>query len=289
MSKKIKLFSVALVVFVVVLVAFAGTALAATYTPGLHSNVVDSVHNLGTVDDVCTECHLPHGANASAEYLWALTPQTVSLPSGDTSDIISLCYSCHDGTGGNTIGDNTVFATGANYHPLVSYENNSNKGGKDCDRCHDPHENSTQRPNFIRYKRISTSATATYLILGPDICASCHTGNVSGGTPHGGTGPANDHPIDAAGSVSVAYAKGSVINPSMVVYDPSTSTPGTRMFAPLFTPTPTAPTAAQGSPDLGAAEQIRPDHSPGIRQSGRHSAAGHHHSDRQSNRRTGQV
>jgi len=265
-SKKVilpsALLSAASLVFALVFMAFAGMASAATYTPGLHSNVVNSVHNLevqDNLDDVCTECHLPHGANASAGYLWAQAPQTVALATGQSSDIISLCYSCHDGTGGTTIGDDTVFAnsttTGATIHPLTSYENNKNKGGKDCDRCHDPHEDSTQRPNFIRYYQFGS--TTKTMILGPDVCASCHSGNVSGNTPHGASAPANDHPIDANGSITMAVSKGSVINPNMVVYDPSTTTPtpGTRMFAPLFTPTPTAPAAAGGSPDLGGANR----------------------------------
>ena len=70
------MFSVALVVFVVVLMVFAGTALAsyntATHTAD-HSAVAGSVHDVSSTDDPnpCEGCHIPHGANPNAGFLWA--------------------------------------------------------------------------------------------------------------------------------------------------------------------------------------------------------------------------
>ena len=241
MSKKIKLFSVALVVFVVVLVALAGSALAATYTPALHSNVVGSAHDLtaGTdIGNVCEECHVPHGAG-STQFLWAAPPGSFPVATGQSSDIIALCYSCHDGTTpvenlpSTTLGQYTVFDQTKTMHSMTSKTNNGGKTGKDCDRCHDPHENSTVRPNFIRYYKVGS--TTTVLALGPDICATCHTGQVQGGIGHGQTTPQNNHPIDALGAVSAATAAGAPINTGMVVYNPNTlpaPTWGTRLFVP---------------------------------------------------------
>ncbi len=101
MSKKIGLISVAAIVFVMVLVAFAGTALAAN---GDHSNVVGTDHDVMVDENPCEGCHIPHGA--SGDFLWANTPNTGPGSSvitddggvGSSSAVKPLCYSCHDGS-----------------------------------------------------------------------------------------------------------------------------------------------------------------------------------------------
>ena len=111
MSKKIRLFSVALVVFVVVLMAFAGTALASYSTTPSPAYAIDhskisvgpnDFHNLASPgDNPCDYCHVPHGAKGA--FLWANPITNSGKQIGhadvnkDTSDIEALCYSCHDG------------------------------------------------------------------------------------------------------------------------------------------------------------------------------------------------
>jgi predicted CXXCH cytochrome family protein len=238
-SKKIRLFSVGLIVFVVVLVAFAGTALA--YTSGLHSNVVGSKHDLNVGDNVCEECHVPHFAQ-STQFLWATTPTPIDSPTGSSSDIKALCYSCHDGTGGTSVGQYTAFNTAVEQHKTTS-KTNYGKTGRDCDLCHDPHEDTSQRPNFIRYQRLNSTRQIT--TLGADMCVSCHTANVEGGTDtREHPTPQHNHPT---GPLAQAGHAQPPLNPvtAMVVYDP-TSQWGTRLFDPTVTNKPvlgTGPTA----------------------------------------------
>ena len=237
MSRKITVLGVALVVFVVVLMAFAGTALAA-YAPGLHANVADSAHNVALDGQaLCDPCHVPHGAQSQTA-LWAKAP--VTLP-GTTinSEIAPLCYSCHNAAG--MPGADTAFDGNKQIHPIQTYSSRkatqtnqaaANLYGRDCDRCHDPHENSTERPNFIRYQRITTSTNKPILVLGPDVCATCHTGNISGWPDRSGV-VHSSHTLDSKGEVQDVVGI-TPINPAMVVYDPTNPTPvwGSRFFAP---------------------------------------------------------
>jgi hypothetical protein len=279
-SKKIRLLGVGVLVFVVVLVAFAGSALAATYTPGLHSNLNGGPHDLST-SDPCSVCHVTHGAGQQG-YLWAeaISPTAanaiwptnvpswprdwdttlyqagaVSSSSLKSSDIYLLCYSCHDGTGlgptgvGNTeVGKYTTMDLTKGMHRMRSAtfqqaaKTAGGKGtaltasyGRDCDRCHDPHEDTSVRPNFIRYYEMGTQGTTNsdgtsaevVLNTGANICASCHSDSLSDGTHFNhwvSTVPTNGH-----GTVAVANAKGLPINPAMVVL--SAATGGTRLFS----------------------------------------------------------
>ncbi len=281
MSKKIKLFSVALAVFVVVLFAFAGTALAAGYdfinhavdhsmVAAASSNDRHNVAPVGT--DPCEYCHEPHGATAA--FLWKLPlsqvlPQKGQQIQGTTvddasvanagsssitpygSDIKPLCYSCHDGTvlvprisGGATtvsVGSMTAFSTTHFNHrttaaSAVSVSSDPTKNGikaglgKDCDRCHDPHDDTMGkylRPEFktrvydengqvvktnaagtavLPYSsdplsaayaayNASTAKTVSWwspLIKGGDFCATCHESNLPSMTA---TTKRNAHPV----------------------------------------------------------------------------------------------
>ena len=245
MSKKIRLFSVALVVFVVVLVAFAGTALAA---PGDHSNVISTAHNVMVDENPCEGCHIPH--EASGDFLWAQAPNTGAGSSvigndggvGSSSAVKPLCYSCHDGSPTNegqwtafnpeTAGHRTKAATalrgksvavnyGADGVPGGSGANADVKRtlvdgsgaivtdpatpygpGRDCDLCHDPHED---REDFIRYTRYSSTLTPGAAIsLGGNMCASCHTSAVDGYVNSSGA-TMNNHPTVAVKTTSTPF------------------------------------------------------------------------------------
>lgn len=237
MSRKITVLGIASIVFVVVLMAFAGTALAA-YTPGLHANVADGVHNVAADGQaLCDPCHTPHGAMTQTA-LWSQAPHALGAGTISTSEIAPLCYSCHSTPG--MPGQATAFDGSKQIHPIQSYSSRkasqtnqtaANLYGRDCDRCHDPHENTTERPNFIRYQRITTSANKPILILGPDICATCHTGNISGWLSRTDSQIHYSHTLDSKGEVQDIVGL-TPINPAMVQYDASTPTWGSRFFIP---------------------------------------------------------
>ena len=257
MSKKIKLFSVGLAVFVVVLLAFAGTALASydfTNHASDHSMIADPTYNKHDVapagTNPCDYCHEPHGA--SAAFLWKYPASQAAagnaagtVDAGYSSDIKPLCYSCHDGTtlvprtSGTaavvSIGDMTVFSanhynhrtTAASFIPTTGSSAGKLTGpGKDCDRCHDPHDDSYS--NFLRpeFKTrvydengnvVKTNAAGSQLVIkgkvsdtvyndttnksvswyaplikGGDFCATCHEMNLPGQTA---TTARNVHPV----------------------------------------------------------------------------------------------
>lgn len=270
MSKKIRLFGVALVVFVVVLVAFAGTALAAN---GDHSNVIGTDHDVMVDENPCEGCHIPHGA--SGDFLWATEPNTGAGSSvitndggvGSSSAVKPLCYSCHDGSPATegqwtafnpeTASHRTKAATALRGQSVpVSYGTDGALGGtgtaadttrtlvdasgaivtdptrpygvgRDCDLCHDPHEN---RQDFIRYTRYSaTSTPGAPISLGGNMCASCHSSAVDGAVSGGVT--MQNHPTKAvtAASTPIDFA----FRPVSATVDFS----GTRLFDVNHDPT----------------------------------------------------
>ena len=259
MSKKIKLFSVALAVFVVALMAFAGTALASynftTHTAD-HSMISDSTstnkHNVASEgSNPCEYCHIPHGATGA--YLWAepLSASTLGTgaatqgtnvdqaASGKTpygSDIKPLCYSCHDGTlvlvsSTNTKGLTTVFSANHFNHRTQGASTLAWSGGvvtanpvgpgKDCDRCHDPHDNTTG--NYLRPEYstrtytdsgVAVSPTLTRwspTIKGGNFCATCHEMNLPDG-PFGAS-LRNVHPVYQAAGNTVYSTIRNAANP----------------------------------------------------------------------------
>jgi predicted CXXCH cytochrome family protein len=195
-SKKIRLFSVALVVFVVVLMVFAGTALASynmtTHTKD-HSAVIGSVHDVTRADPTanpCDNCHIPHGAKGS--FLFSRAPKAITVTAGSTSDLEPLCYSCHDGQIAS-VGLTTVFSTTHENHRTTAASTLGSTGaatgpGKDCDRCHDPHDDGNTK--FLIYERYSSKTKLyTTFVTGGNVCANCHSGNVdpsSGGASTNG-------------------------------------------------------------------------------------------------------
>ena len=192
MGKKIGLVSCALVVFVLLLLAFTSIGWAA---PGDHSNVVNTVHNTtrGVPDaNPCEGCHIPHDAEGA--FLFARSPNASggggSVGPSSTTAIKPLCYSCHDGTVAAT-GMYSVFnPTKANHktqaasavRPSGPQEGQPYGPGRDCDLCHDPHDNGNT--DFLIYERTTSQGTIV-ITPGGNVCANCHVGNVDvslGGT-----------------------------------------------------------------------------------------------------------
>jgi hypothetical protein len=288
-SKKIKLFSVALVVFVVVLVSFAGTALASynwTAHNADHSMVAGSPHDRSTTADPnpCDACHIPHGAKATG-FLWAKDPSTQtnggtttgSVTSNDdagiSSNIKPMCYSCHDG-GVTAVGVSTVMSAGHSNHrtraaTATDPSTNAAYGpGKDCDRCHDPHDdtnknlpviNSTTgsvsldtngRPvrattgaaytgssSFLKYEYKSTrNGTTSYRVMYPGayFCSSCHSNMAN-------TTTAGTHPVSVVPGVDPVKSHA----PLLASWLPATGVTGTRLFDP-FTLLPASSTSTTG-------------------------------------------
>jgi predicted CXXCH cytochrome family protein len=219
-SKKMMLVSAALVVFVVVLMAFASIASAAS---GDHSNVLGTDHDLAVAgENPCEYCHLPHGA--AGEFLWPTAPSTnpgaTAVGASSSTAIKPLCYSCHDGTP-TSVGLTTVFdPTKANHRTKAASTIRSSTGlpygpGRDCDLCHDPHE--VQSRHFIRYQRIGRT---TVLELGGNICASCHSGSNGGMANH-----ANN--VDPLLAPTASTPTDQVWDPALLDFS------GTRLFNPV--------------------------------------------------------
>jgi hypothetical protein len=208
-GKKIGLVSVTLVVFVVVFMAFASTALAAydftNHIPD-KSAVVGGPHDVQTTNP-CSSCHIPHEANG--DFLWArayststsgASGVTANDDAGISSNIKPMCYSCHDGTIAS-VGLVTAFSpTHSNHRTRAATAlrtSGSSAGqpygpGRDCDLCHDPHDDGNS--SFLKYERLSHGAWVS-INRGANFCASCHSGNAD---------MAVNHPIDVVPSAAAA-------------------------------------------------------------------------------------
>jgi len=229
----------ALIVSVVLLMGFAAVGSAA---PGDHSNVINTVHDImrGLPDaNPCEGCHLPHDAEGA--FLWARTPNASggggSVGPNSTTAIKPLCYSCHDGTVAVT-GTPTVFEpTKANHRTKSAgtiITSGPNEGqtygpGRDCDLCHDPHDNGNT--DFLRYER-TTSLGTSIITPGGNVCASCHAGNLD--LSLGGTSINHKTHIVPSAASTPADA---VWNPVRGDYS------GTRLFDPNTDRVSTAPDA----------------------------------------------
>ncbi|MCL5735173.1 MAG: cytochrome c3 family protein [Actinobacteria bacterium] len=229
MGKKIGLVSIALIVFMVFLMAFVSIASAA---PGDHSNVVNTVHNVTRGlpgANPCEGCHIPH--DASGAFLWARNPHASgggsSVGPSSTTAIKPLCYSCHDGTVAVT-GMKTVFdPTKANHKTKAAstlITSGSQKGqpygpGRDCDLCHNPHDDGNT--DFLIYGRTGANGAHVTVTPGGNVCVACHAGNLDASL--GGTGINHrTHIVPSAVSMPID----AIWNPFAGDYT------GTRLFDP---------------------------------------------------------
>ena len=133
------------------LLAFGSVSLAAD-----EERVVASPHDLSDgAAPACETCHGPHAA--SADFLSAVIPNTVG---GTLCGLKAFCYGCHDGSVTST-GLYVFSASPSVYsHKVTPVVPGQKPQGGDCDRCHDPHDNSNTK----------------FLIVSPDaeLCSSCH-------------------------------------------------------------------------------------------------------------------
>ncbi len=238
MSKKISLVSVALIVFAVVFVAFASTALA-SYDPINHTTdkaaVVNSPHDV-QAENPCSSCHIPHGANG--DFLWARDYSTSTAGASDVTKnddegvstaIKPMCYSCHDGTIAS-VGLLTAFsATHTNHRTRAATAIRASTGlpygpGRDCDLCHDPHDDGNTK--FLKYERLSRGAWVP-IQPGGNVCSSCHSGNLD---------MAANHPVNVVPSASSTPSDASWV-PAVNDYS------GTRLYDPTSHLVSTAATA----------------------------------------------
>ncbi len=200
-TKRVSLVFAATVAFVVVLMAFAGPALA-SYDFDSHtadkSMVAGSVHNVMRSipgANPCDSCHIPHGAQGA--FLWKNAPNATggggindAVVDTDVSSAIKpLCYSCHDGSVA-TVGLSTAFSTAYTSHrtraaTAVRASTGEPYGvGRDCDLCHDPHDDGNT--SFLKYERYSSHGTPGWYAITPGgvFCSSCHSGNTDHATNH---------------------------------------------------------------------------------------------------------
>jgi predicted CXXCH cytochrome family protein len=151
MKRSIGVAGAGFVLLVVLVLALGSVALAAG-----GEQVIGSAHDLsGGNGSPCSSCHV--SGDASRGFLWAVTPNTGG---GAFSGLKAVCYSCHDGSVTST--GSYVFSTRSSVysHEVTPLESGAAPLGDDCDRCHDPHDDSNTK--FL-------SVTG-----GADVCSDCH-------------------------------------------------------------------------------------------------------------------
>lgn len=228
MGKKMGLVSIALVVFAVVFLATASVAFAGydwTNHVGDKSAVVNSPHDVAT-ENPCSSCHIPH--EAKGDFLWARDFSTSTAGAADvtanddtgvSTAIKPMCYSCHDGTVASA-GLVTAFSKNYTNHrtraaTALTSSGNPYGPNRDCDLCHDPHDDGNTK--FLKYERYSSRSRAWYTLTpGGNFCSSCHTGNAD---------MADNHPINVAPSAGSQPADQAWV-PAVGDYS------GTRLYDP---------------------------------------------------------
>jgi len=185
-KRRIAIASSGFMVLLVSLLALGSVASAAN-----KDNVIGSLHDLsGGRVPVCESCHVSHGA--SGDFLWA---RTLNTGGGAFSGLEALCYGCHDGS--VTSSGSYVFSTSPSVysHKVTPLGSGETPQGDDCDRCHDPHDDSNGKFLVVR--------------ADANVCSACHqTGEHS-------------HPLD----VQTDY-------PLVRSWDPAATPPvvGTRLW-----------------------------------------------------------
>ncbi len=159
-----------------------GLALAmVTASQAGKSSIIGTDHDLGTSGvPTCEQCHLPH--KSLAMYLWAMEPDPDYA--GD-SEILPLCYSCHD----NTVANGSYIPDAEHNHPAdtppyvltnPNYESRCKKCMEpDCAKCHDAHSDTwvfldSERFGAIDYDGDET--TPDIETMNASLCVYCHSG-----------------------------------------------------------------------------------------------------------------
>jgi len=141
----------------------------------------------GAIQEICWYCHIPH--NAAGDKIWSDWGNEAQLMGGPSTTIGNMCYTCHDGTV-TDIGQNTVFNNSLQQHKISS--------GRDCDMCHDPHDDTNGK-----FMKVAESQNS--------YCASCHNSVVNAGGLGDHTGLGN-HPSYATSPSAGVHNTGAGCN-----------------------------------------------------------------------------
>ena len=174
-------------------------------------------HDVGSAGNpTCAQCHLPH--NAEAMYLWARVPYSGPDSYAGESEVLPLCFSCHDGS---IAADGAYFVNADNNHrqgvvqydpdhvpdsgdeyPITEharYETTCKKCMEpDCVKCHDAHDNAWVFLDSNRFGPMdyNKDGTADEEFVNASICAWCHNGSSHGVESYDGANriPHTTHP-----------------------------------------------------------------------------------------------
>jgi predicted CXXCH cytochrome family protein len=216
--------------FLPLIAALAAAALAlaiVTASQAGKGDIFGTDHDTGSPGSpTCAQCHIPHEAEGT--YLWASVPYS---PYAGDSDILPLCFSCHDGavaTSGAYLPD----ADHTHAQGVVMYDDDHDPGTPDipvteyslyeatcrkcmepdCIRCHDAHSDAFVFLDADLFQPIDTDGddipdTDT---LNASLCISCHEGWRHGVQSH--------DPVDLDGDTEPDeyYAIGHSTHPEMI-------------------------------------------------------------------------
>ncbi len=183
--------------------ALAAVALALTMVtagqagPPAKGDIFGSDHDTGTPGNpTCAQCHTPH--KAEGMYLWASVPYS---PYAGESEILPLCFSCHDGS---VASDGSYFVDADHNHPQgtvmydpdhvpgtgdeypitehAMYETSCKKCMEpDCGKCHDAHSSAWVFLDTERFTPADHDGdTVPEDYMNASICAWCHEGSRHG-------------------------------------------------------------------------------------------------------------
>lgn len=190
--------------FAALIVALGAVTLALTLvTTGQASkgDIFGSDHDTGTDGNpTCAQCHTPHKADGM--YLWAQVPYSGPDSYAGESEVVPLCFSCHDGS---VASDGAYFVNASHNHPQGTvmydpdhvpdtgdeypitehsrYEASCKKCMEpDCVKCHDAHSNTWVFLDPDRFGAIDTDGDEVpdTDMLNASVCAWCHEGSRHG-------------------------------------------------------------------------------------------------------------
>jgi hypothetical protein len=147
------------------------------------SGIINTDHDLASPGyPTCEHCHLPH--RALGVYLWAMNPDPDYT---GASEVLPLCYSCHDGTvGGSYIPD------AEHNHPQDDSHGSPDSScwkchEPDCGKCHDAHDDTWVFLDSNRFTADTSFVPTDYDGDGTgenyqnaSMCTWCHAGRAAG-------------------------------------------------------------------------------------------------------------
>ncbi len=160
------------------------------------SEIIETDHDLASPGSpTCEHCHLPHKANDM--YLWALDPDPDYT---GESEVLPLCYSCHD----NTVANGSYIPDAEHNHPQgvvqydpdhipdsgdeypitehERYESSCKKCMEpDCVKCHDAHSDTWVFLDSNRFDPFDYDEDGDdEEFMNASVCSWCHEGSRHG-------------------------------------------------------------------------------------------------------------